>query len=100
MMNDTECISSCPRWSFCATPIYTGKCSKVCFELKAKYESTRLETATWKNRAEHNDFIWAECSNCGFKVENYKAVKTGKSDTEYIEAIYKFCPMCGKPMEV
>ena len=58
------------------------------------------ESAVWKDRAEYNDFIWAECSNCGFRVEAYKAVKTGKSSADYVEVKYNFCPICGKPMTV
>lgn len=61
----------------------------------------RLETlAFWKNRAEYNDHLWAECSNCGFQVENYKAVETGRSSDDYTEPKYKFCPKCGKRMAV
>lgn len=56
--------------------------------------------AYWKNRAYRNDFIWAECSNCGFIVENYKAVKLGKSSSDYVGVKYKFCPICGKEMRV
>jgi predicted nucleic-acid-binding Zn-ribbon protein len=82
--------------------MYTGRCSKICFELKAKYDllHTELKTAVWQNRAEHNDFLWAECSNCGFTIENYKAVKSTKSSTVYDEVIYKYCPMCGRRMGV
>ena len=101
VINGQECLLDCPRWAFCATPSYTGRCSKICFDLRDKYEKAcKTSSAKWKNRAEYNDFIWAECSNCGFRVENYKAVKMTKSDREYDEVIYKFCPMCGKPMEV
>lgn len=53
-----------------------------------------------ENRAEHNDYLWAECSNCGFRVENYKAVKTGRSSTEYTNPIWKYCPKCGAEMSV
>ena len=59
-----------------------------------------LKRAKWKNRAEHNDYLWAECSNCGFRVENYKAVKTGRSSTEYTNPIWKYCPKCGAEMSV
>ena len=63
-------------------------------------EEKSQQPAKWKDRAEHNDYIWAECSNCGFRVEAYKAVKTGNSSADYIEVKYNFCPICGKPMTV
>ena len=56
--------------------------------------------AKWKNRAQYNDYLWTECSNCGFRVENYKAVKMGKSSLEYIDCIWKYCPKCGSEMTV
>lgn len=59
-----------------------------------------MKKAKWKNRIEYKDYLWAECSNCGFRAENYKVVKTGRSSTEYIEAIWKFCPICGSEMSV
>lgn len=57
-------------------------------------------SAKWQNRAEHNDYIHAECSGCGFQVESYDAVETGRSSTEYIKAKWKFCPKCGAKMTV
>ena len=59
-----------------------------------------MKKAKWKNRAEHNDYLWAQCSNCGFRVENYKRVKTGRSSTEYTNPIWKYCPKCGAEMSV
>lgn len=50
--------------------------------------------AHWKTREEYNDYIWVECSNCGFRVENYKAVKCGISDTDIVEYKWKACPVC------
>ena len=38
----------------------------------------RMKKAKWKSREEHNDYIHAECSGCGFQVESYDAVETGK----------------------
>ena len=46
----------------------------------------RMKKAKWKSREEHNDYIHAECSSCGFQVESYDAVETGRSSTEYIKA--------------
>ena len=54
----------------------------------------RMKKAKWKSREEHNDYIHAECSGCGFQVESYDAVETGRSSTEYIKAKWKFCPKC------
>lgn len=56
--------------------------------------------AKWQHRAEHNDYLWAECSNCGFRVENYKAVEVGKSSTEYVSVKYRRCPQCEAKMKV
>lgn len=53
----------------------------------------------WKHRAHLNDFIWAECSNCGFKQENYKVVKMGRSDTDYVGVKWHYCPNCGARMD-
>ena len=59
-----------------------------------------MKKAKWKSREEHNDYIHAECSGCGFQVESYDAVETGRSSTEYIKAKWKFCPKCGAKMTV
>ena len=56
--------------------------------------------AKWKSREEHNDYIHAECSGCGFQVESYDADETGRSSTYYIKAKWKFCPKCGAEMTV
>ena len=56
--------------------------------------------AKWKNRAQYNDYLWTECSNCGLRVENYKAVKMGRSSIEYTDCIWKYCPKCGSEMTV
>ena len=59
-----------------------------------------MKKAKWKNRSEYNDYLFAECSVCGFCVEGYKAVKTGRSSVEYTDCIYKYCPICGAKMSV
>ena len=56
--------------------------------------------AYWLHRARYNDYIWCECSNCGFWVEHYKAVVTKGCDTNFVDVKYKFCPICGKEMRV
>ena len=100
-MKKSNLITDCPHFFLCATAHYTGKCAKQCFDKYHKELGIKpTVTARWKHRAEHNDFLWAECSNCGFRVEAYKAVKAGKSSTDYTEVKYNFCPNCGKPMEV
>lgn len=102
MITETEYIVDCPRWVFCSTPVYTGRCSKVCFEMKKKYERICgiTDVAYWEHRAEYNDFIWVECSNCGFREEAYKVVVKDGCDTKFSDVKYKFCPMCGKEMRV
>lgn len=98
MINAHEVVPNCQH-ALCTTPLYTGKCSDECLKRYRKEFGHRTE-AKWKTRAEYNDFLWVECSNCGFRVENYKAVKQTKSNRECDEAIYKFCPICGKSMGV
>lgn len=53
----------------------------------------------WRNRGDKKDFLWCECSNCGFMIENYVAVIMGTSDIDYIGVKYNFCPKCGAKME-
>ena len=59
-----------------------------------------MKKAKWKNRSEYHDYLFTECSSCGFRVESYKAVKTGRSSAEYTDIIYKYCPICGAKMTV
>lgn len=99
MINTHEVILDCPHYAFCTHLLYVGRCMDECLKRRNR-EYGFSNKAKWKHRGAHNDFIWAECSNCGFRVENYKAVKMGRSDTDYIEVRYKFCPACGKQMEV
>ena len=54
--------------------------------------------AQWKTREKHNDYLWVECSNCGFRVENYKAVETGRSSTDVIGYKWHACPKCTAKM--
>jgi hypothetical protein len=70
-----------------------------CFRQRDKEMSVN-NYAFWRHRGAHNDFIWCECSNCSFRVENYKAVVMNGSDTDYADVKYRFCPMCGKEMKV
>ena len=95
-MSRGRVIYNCPH-ALCTTPLYTGECRQDCLD---RYYGKASDTAKWKHRAEHNDFIFAECSNCGFMEEAWKVVKKGGDDRTYIKAKWKYCPMCGKPMEV
>ena len=99
MINGHEVISSCPHYTFCAYLLYTGSCMKECFKRRDK-ELGASKHAFWRHRGANNDFLWVECSNCGFRVENYKAVEFDGSDTKFKDVKYKFCPICGKEMRV
>jgi predicted RNA-binding Zn-ribbon protein involved in translation (DUF1610 family) len=72
---------------------------KECFKRREK-ELGAVSHAYWRHRGEYNDFIWVECSNCGFREEGYKAVVKDGCDTKFKDVKYKFCPMCGKEMRV
>lgn len=95
MINEHEVNLSCPHYGLCTTVLYTGSCSKACRE---KFVASKI--AYWDHRGAHNDFLWVECSNCGFRVENYKAVVLDGSDTKFKDVKYKFCPICGREMRV
>jgi hypothetical protein len=99
MINGNEIISDCPHYTFCTYVLYVGTCMKECFKRREKEMGTN-NYAFWRHRGAYNDFLWCECSNCGFRIEAYTAVKAGKSSTDYIDVRYKFCPMCGKEMKV
>lgn len=55
-------------------------------------------TAHWMTREHKNDYLWVECSNCGFRVESYKAVNVGKSSTDIVGYKYHSCPKCTAKM--
>lgn len=64
-------------------------------------DAPSLESAAlWLSRKDKGDHLWAECSNCGFRIENYKAAVLGHSSDDYVRPHYKHCPMCGKRMGV
>lgn len=54
--------------------------------------------AQWKTREAQNDYLWVECSNCGYRVENYKAVETGRSSTDIVGYRWHACPKCTAKM--
>lgn len=97
-INNREIVPDC-KLANCRHLIDTGKCLDECLKRYRAELGLRAE-AKWKHRAEHNDFIWAECSNCGFREETRKVVYKGCSDTEYVDVKWKYCPMCGKSMGV
>jgi hypothetical protein len=99
VINSNEIIFDCPHYTFCGYVLYVGRCSKECFKQRDKELGTS-KYAYWRHRGAHNDFLWCECSNCGFRVENYKAVVCGNSSNDYIDVKYKYCPICGKEMKV
>ena len=59
---------------------------------------TIQKNAYWKTREDKNDYLWVECSNCGFMVENYKAVELGCHSTDIISYKYHSCPICTAKM--
>ena len=72
-------------------------------QLKESYQIFKykeVKEAYWQHRGKHNDYIWAECSNCGFREENWKVVEMGASDTDYIAVKLPYCPECGSHMNV
>lgn len=79
---------------------YHSAVSQVAGELVG-LETIELEEpvyAQWKTRERHNDYLWVECSNCGFRVENYKAVETGISSTDVTGYKWHACPKCTAKM--
>lgn len=75
---------------------YTSSSSSV----KHDTDCLNVNIAYWEPRAYVKDYLWAECSNCNFRVEAYKAVYVGVSSVDYVATKYKFCPICGKSMRV
>jgi DNA-directed RNA polymerase subunit RPC12/RpoP len=58
--------------------------------------------AQWKTREARNDYLWVECSNCGFIVENYIAVdmKGGNRSENITGYKYHACPKCEAKMRM
>ena len=63
--------------------------------LEEKDNAVSFPDGYWNTREAHNDYLWVECSECGYRVENYVAVKTGISSTDIVEVRWHFCPKCG-----
>ena len=100
---------SCPIWLAAYEPgggldideLVINACRKrKCSLLGKEVIPEGVNEAYWLHRAQHNDYIWVECSYCGFRVENYKAVVLNRSDTDFIDTRYHYCPICGKKMKV
>ena len=98
MINSKEVVPDC-RQANCRHLLYTGRCLAECLR-RYKGELVVSNHAFWRHRGAYNDFIWVECSNCGFREEGYKAVVKDGCDTKFKDVKYKFCPMCGKEMRV
>ena len=98
MINSNYVVPNCPH-ALCTHQLHTGKCLDECLR-RYRAEIKASNHAFWRHRGANNDFIWCECSNCGFRVEAYHAVKLGTSSTDYVDVKYKFCPICGKEMRV
>lgn len=98
-MSSDRIIHDCPNAS-CTVPLTTGACLYQCWVRYKGDSKPPCEVAYWRHRGAHNDYIWAECSNCGFREENWKVVKLGKSDTDYVEVKWNYCPKCGKEMRI
>lgn len=96
-MSSDEIIHDCPD-ALCTLPLYTGRCSDEC--LRRYHGKSNSKYAYWEHRAKYNDYIWVECSNCSFRVENHKAVILDGCDTKFSDVRYKFCPICGKEMRI
>lgn len=61
---------------------------------------TNNKTGKWENRERIGDYGNVECSECGYIVANYRAVKIGDSSIHYTGVEYNFCPKCGTKMTV
>ena len=65
-----------------------------------RLRKNRYVIATWNNRAYVNDHSFVECSHCGHKEPNYRAVKIGNDSDTYTEVLLHYCPKCGCHMKL
>ena len=56
-----------------------------------------VRNAYWLPR---KDSKYVECSQCGFQVENHRAVELGVDENDFIEVKYNRCPICGAEMHI
>lgn len=66
----------------------------------SEISSPQRKKAKWENHAQYNDYLWTQCSECGYRTEMYNAVETGRSDAEYVAVKWLYCPKCGSEMSV
>lgn len=52
----------------------------------------------WKERSDYNDYTFAECSECGFTMDNYLVVDIGNTSDTYVGVKWNYCPKCGTKM--
>ena len=50
--------------------------------------------AYWKTREAQKDTLWMECSSCGYKLENFRAVILGDKPTDIKGVRCHVCPNC------
>lgn len=103
-----ELLNIVPCKEGCCSAMHGGRCIDLDDLDRCQIESivnnliangvTIRKNACWKTREDKNDYLWVECSNCGFVVENYKAVKLGCSSTDVIGYKYHSCPICTAKM--
>lgn len=74
------------------------KIALALYEAGYRKDPDLVKPAYWKTREACNDYIWVECSNCGFRVENFRAVHLGKSSTDIIGYKWHACPSCTAKM--
>lgn len=46
------------------------------------------------------DTVFATCSECGFQVENHRAVEIGETSDDYVKVKYHRCPICESRMHI
>lgn len=90
-----------PGYLHSGETFYSGVCA-VNDAVKNLPSISLEESAYWKSRKDRNDFTWVECSNCGFLIENYKALEIGNgSNGELGKTVgYRWhaCPKCAARM--
>lgn len=86
--------------------IYDGRIAQIKTDMKhinaifphAFDKNSDSLNAYWRSCKYENDMLHCECSNCGYMADNYDAVKTGGTSTEYVGVKWHFCPRCGAHM--
>ena len=97
------CREHCAHWRVCeniSDPLMRNIVNGNEVESKCLAFMPNPIIAQWKTREARNDYIWVECSNCGFLVENYKAVETSRSSIDVIGYKWHACPKCTAKMTI